>query len=208
MNARSAALVGVMLLAGCAAVPPPKVDSVRFMRLSAPATVAPLPDSRPAEVRATRSGQDGYLAFHYLGDTATEPPLDRLIAARVSALAPPVPVSIKRLEVGFWRGRGGAGGGSMPYVYAPGPVGAVIVGNLVGQGLVALAKGGAGADQKAYASAVIEVEIGGKTLWAGENVALGPFGSPEEAVERALETTLDRMAEQVRQEIAAMGGAH
>jgi hypothetical protein len=192
-------VVGFVICAGCA-TPPAAPEVVRFSALAAGAERVTLVDKRGPQDREPRilRGNGEHI---YLGDAAMQPAVLDLIAAKLASSVPGayrnVPIEILRVDVGFWNAASpGSQMGPLPMVQMPGaPVGAVIVGNLLGHGIVHLLKGGG--YSKTYAVAELEISVGGHRIASMDTVPLQEGDKPEQALEKALASGLATLAEKV-----------
>jgi hypothetical protein len=196
----SGVLLFAVALGGCAtAVIVP--TQVRFPTLSPGAEMMPLFDARPGGARAYRE-EGRNRSFRFFADDAMQPSPVDLVASRIAAALPPAqrgrPIELRRLDIGFLvSSRALLPGASDLSLAVPSgtPASAIAAGVLLAYGMIA-AFTGARADQSGVA--YIEVGVGGEALRTAQTVTIsGPVGAGE-AVETALASALDDLADQAR----------
>jgi hypothetical protein len=197
---RSCALLLAVALGGCAAavvVP----SQVRFPTLSPGAETVPLLDTRPDGAREYRD-EGRSRTFKFFADAAMQPSPVDLVASRVAAALPASqrsrPIELRRLDIGFVVSPRSLLPGSSDVslaVQSGTPASAIAAGVLLAYGMIA-AFTGARADQSGVA--YIEVGVGTDSLRTAQTVTIsGPVGATQ-AVETALASALDDLADQAR----------
>jgi hypothetical protein len=202
------AAIGV---AGCASAPP-SPQAVRFAELQAPVKAA-FVDLRVEADRQTRSGRMGDVQFHYMGDGSMQPSAVELAVAVVAEALPEklrgASIEVQRVEVGFWRAKGASSaGGSAPFMIIPGaPIAAMVLGNLIGQGIASAMAPTQPGFGKGYpfAGAVFELRVGEQRVASYDNVVIDGSVSAEMALERAVSSGLSTLRQKAAELVAPIG---
>jgi hypothetical protein len=195
----AAAALAAAALCSCANVVVP--TQVRFPSLRPGPDRVQMFDTRPAQAREYREEGQGP-AFKFLGDDGIEPSPVGLVASCIAEALPAAqrgrPIELRRLDIGFLvapRSLLPSGSGTSISIASGTPAAAIAAGLLLVYGMISsFTHGRADPSGVAY----IEVWIGTESLRTAQTVAVARNGSASEAVEAALATALDDLAEQAR----------
>ncbi len=158
-------------------------------------------DARPSQAREYREEGPGH-TFKFFADDAMQPSPADLVASRIAAALPESargrPIELRRLDIGFIVSPRGLLPGSSdvsPSVPSGTPAGAIAAGLVLAYGMIA-AFNGARADESGVA--YIEVGVGDDLLRTAQSVSVARNVGAVEAVETALASALDDLADQAR----------
>jgi hypothetical protein len=183
---RVAALACLLVLGGCISVPAP--EHVR-LALAVDSPRAVLRDTRDAGEKVSRTGRNGDVEYHLLGDSAVDPPILDLLAGRVAKALPNASggpaVEISRISVGFIRP---PRSNAVAAPYAPPGSGLL----LEGAGELFRRSGSA-----ILASSVIELRRNGERFASNNTVAVTDGVPPDAALAQAVRACLATLEKQL-----------
>lgn len=157
-------------------------------------------DARPSQAREYRE-QGSRQTFRFFGDEAMQPSPADLVASRIAAALPESarsrPIELRRLDIGFIVPAHSLPGPSDVSLAMPSgtPAAAIAAGLAIAYGMIA-AMNGTRNDERGVA--YIEVDIGGALLRTAQTVSVARDVGAAQAVETALATALDDLADQAR----------
>ena len=157
-------------------------------------------DARPSQAREYRE-EGPRRRFRFFADDAMQPNPADLVASRIAAALPESargrPIELRRLDIGFIVSPHSLPGPSDVSLAMPSgtPAGAIAASLVLAYGMIAAFNGGR-SDESGVA--YIEVEIGGDLLRTAQTVSVARNVGAAQAVETALASALDDLADQAR----------
>ena len=186
------------MLHGCATALVP--TQVRFPSLKPGPDSVPMVDARPSQAHEYRE-EGPRQTFRFFADDAMQPSPSDLVASRIAAALPESargrPIELRRLDIGFIVPPHSLPGPSDVSLATPSgtPAAAIAAGLVIAYGMIAAFNGGR-SDERGVA--YIEVDIGGDLLRTAQTVSVARDVGAAQAVETALATALDDLADQAR----------
>jgi len=157
-------------------------------------------DARPSQAREYREEGPSH-TFKFFADDAMQPSPADLVASRIAASLPESargrPIELRRLDIGFIVSPRSLPGPSDVTLSMPSgtPAGAIAAGLLLAYGMIAAFNG---ARSNESGVAYIEVGIGPDLLRTAQTVSVARNVGAVQAVETALASALDDLADQAR----------
>ena len=176
-------------------------EHVALVGLSPTPEQIPIVDLRPEEARRNRVIEANG-TYSYLGDTAVEPSSVSLLSSSIAKTLPNAfqrsTIELTRLDLGFWTTEKIAMQTNTPiYVIQGAPAGANILGNLLGQAVVAAIRSSLPVGVRDAAVANIEFRVGTIPVKSVEIVAIQGSISPALALETAVMRALKNISEKM-----------
>ena len=157
-------------------------------------------DARPSQAHQYRE-EGPRQTFRFFADDAMQPSPADLVASRIAAALPESargrPIELRRLDIGFIVPPQSLPGPSDVNLTMPSgtPAAAIAAGLVIAYGMISAFTGGRSGERGV---AYIEVDVGGDLLRTAQTVSVARAVGATQAVETALSTALDDLADQAR----------